>query len=207
MDLKTSVLLIVDVQNGFLPGGNLAVAGGDKILPVINRIAPLFTNVVLTQDWHPAGHLSFASSHAGKKVGDVVQLAYGEQVLWPDHCVQGTYDAELCDQLNVAHAQLVIRKGYVQNIDSYSAFMEADRQTMTGLAGYLNERGLKHCYICGLATDFCVAWTALDAVALGFEATVIEDGCQGIDLGGSLAKARIEMERAGVQLVGSESLF
>lgn len=207
MDLKTSVLIVVDVQNGFLPGGNLAVAEGDKVVPVINRIAPQFEHVVLTQDWHPAGHLSFASSHAGKKAGEIVDLAYGKQILWPDHCVQGTYDAQLSDALKVDHAQLIIRKGCTREVDSYSAFIEADRQTKTGLAGYLRERGLKHCFICGLATDFCVAWTALDARALGFEATVIEDACQGIDLNGSLSKAKTEMEMTGVRLVNSANLF
>ncbi|MGL4667049.1 MAG: bifunctional nicotinamidase/pyrazinamidase [Saezia sp.] len=207
MNLKTSVLIIVDVQNGFLPGGNLAVAGGDRILPVINRMAPLFLNVVLTQDWHPAGHLSFASSHAGKKVGEVIDLPYGKQVMWPEHCVQGTVDAEVSAELKADHAQLIIRKGYVRDIDSYSAFMEADRKTKTGLGGYLKERGLTDCYICGLATDFCVAWTALDARALGLEVAVVEDACQGIDLNGSLEKARSEMRGAGVKLVNSESLF
>ena len=207
MNLKTSVLIVVDVQNGFLPGGNLAVADAHKIVPIINGIAQRFTHVLLTQDWHPAGHLSFASSHPGKKVGDVVDFVYGQQVLWPDHCIQGTHDAALCEQMNVSHAQLIIRKGYVQDVDSYSAFMEADRKTMTGLAAYLKERGLTHCYICGLATDFCVTWTALDAKALGFDATVLEDACQGIDLNGSLARARAEMKLAGVELMNSANLF
>lgn len=193
------VLLVVDVQTGFLPGGNLAVDGGDRVIPVINRIAPLFSQVVLTQDWHPPAHQSFASAHKGRKAYEVIDMPYGAQVLWPDHCVQGTPDAQLAVDLQVTHAQLVIRKGYHPAIDSYSAFMEADHKTHTGLAGYLRELGVTHCYVCGLATDFCVAWTALDARALGFDATVIEDACQAIDLDGSLVKAYKEMDDAGVK--------
>ncbi len=169
------VLAIVDVQNCFLPGGTLPVPGGDQIIPLINRLAPLFRNVVMTQDWHTPAHASFASSHPGKKPFETIQLPYGTQVLWPDHCIQGTLDAELANELRVPHAQLVIRNGYRQHVDSYSAFLEADRKTMTGLTGYLKERGLKSIYFAGLATDFCVAWSALDAKSAGFDAVVIED--------------------------------
>lgn len=202
-----SVLIAVDVQNGFLPSGNLAVPQGDAIIPVINRLVPLFSNLIVTQDWHPKGHLSFASSHEGKSPGDVIELSYGSQVLWPDHCIQGTWDAELCSDANIKHAQLIIRKGYRPQIDSYSAFLEADKKTSTGLAGYLRDRGFKHCYICGLATDFCVAWTALDAKRLGFEVTVIEDACQGIDLNGSLEQAWKDMKLAGITQLQSINLL
>jgi nicotinamidase/pyrazinamidase len=197
------VLVIIDVQNCFLPGGTLPVAEGDKIIPIINRLGALFRNAVMTQDWHTAGHISFASSHPGKKPFETVQLPYGTQVLWPDHCVQGTADADVAKDLRVPHAQLVVRKGYRQHVDSYSAFLEADRRTMTGLTGYLKERGLKSVYFTGLATDFCVAWSALDAIRAGFEATVIEDATRGIDAGGSLARAWSDMTKAGVRRVQS----
>lgn len=202
----TDVLLVVDVQNCFIPGGSLAVNGGDEIVPIINRLVPAFRNVVLTQDWHTPGHISFASSHAGKKPFETVQLDYGTQVLWPDHCVQGTPGADLAPGLHVPQAQLIIRKGYRQQVDSYSAFLEADKKTHTGLAGYLKERGLKHVYLVGLATDFCVAWSALDARKLGFEATVIEDATRGIDAGGSMGKAWADMTGAGVKRVKSSDI-
>ena len=202
----TDVLLVVDVQNCFIPGGSLAVNGGDEIVPIINRLAPAFRNVVLTQDWHTPGHISFASSHAGKKPFETVQLDYGTQVLWPDHCVQGTPGADLAPGLHVSQAQLIIRKGYRQQVDSYSAFLEADKKTHTGLAGYLKERSLKHVYLVGLATDFCVAWSALDARKLGFEATVIEDATRGIDAGGSMGKAWADMTGAGVKRVKSSDI-
>jgi nicotinamidase/pyrazinamidase len=192
-------LIVVDVQNDFMPGGALAVPRGDEVLPVINRLAPRFANVVLTQDWHPRGHASFASSHPGRKPFDTVDLPYGRQVLWPEHCVQGTPGAALHAGLDVTKAQLVIRKGFHPDIDSYSGFVEADRRTSTGLAGYLKERSLKELYVCGLATDFCVAWTALDARAAGFEVTVVEDACRAIDLDGSLARAWNDLQAAGVQ--------
>ena len=197
------VLVITDVQNCFLPGGTLPVPEGDKIIPVINRLGALFRNVVMTQDWHTAGHVSFASSHPGKKPFETIQLPYGTQVLWPDHCVQGTPDADVAKELRVPHAQLIIRKGYRQHVDSYSAFLEADRKTMTGLTGYLKERGLKNVYFTGLATDFCVAWSALDARRAGFDAAVIEDATRGIDAGGSLARAWSDMTSAGVKRVQS----
>ena len=182
-----------------MPGGALGVPKGDEVVPLINRLAVDFENVVLTQDWHPRGHASFASSHPGKAAFETIRLNYGEQVLWPDHCVQGTYGAAFHPDLAVTHAQLVVRKGFRGNIDSYSGFMEADRKTSTGLAGYLKERGLTKLFVCGLATDFCVAWTALDARAAGFEVTVIEDACRAIDLEGSLARAWNDMQAAGVR--------
>lgn len=195
----STVLIVVDVQNSFLPGGSLAVPRGDEVVPVINELARRFANVVLTQDWHPAGHRSFASSHPSKKPFDTITLEYGEQILWPDHCVQGSEGARLSRDLEVAHAQLVLRKGYHPHVDSYSAFLEADGTTATGLRGYLHERGIDDVYVCGLATDFCVAWTALDARKLGFAAAVIEDACRAIDTQGSLAAAWEKMERAGIK--------
>ena len=204
--MKHACLVVVDVQNDFIPGGALAVPRGDEVVPVINRLAARFDNVVLTQDWHPRGHASFASSHAGKKPFETIELSYGTQVLWPDHCVQGTPGAAFHPDLDVARAQLVIRKGYHRDIDSYSGFLEADRKTRTGLAGYLRERKLKTLYVCGLATDFCVAWTALDARAAGFDTTVIEDASRAIDLDGSLAKAWSELAAAGVKRATSASL-
>jgi nicotinamidase/pyrazinamidase len=202
-----SVLIVVDVQNGFMPGGGLPVPQGDEVVPVINRMGQHFSHVVLTQDWHPAGHASFASSHKGKAPYDVINMPYGPQVLWPDHCVQGTHDAALHKDLHLPHAQLIIRKGFHPQVDSYSAFMEADRTTTTGLAAYLKARGLRKAYICGLATDFCVAWTALDARAAGFEAVVLEDACRAIDLDGSLDKAWQTMLAAGVQRLQSDQLI
>ena len=196
---------MVDVQNGFVPGGALPVAGGDQIVPLINRIARAFEHVVLTQDWHTPGHASFASSHPGKKPFETISLPYGTQVLWPDHCVQGTPGADLHPALQIRHAQLVIRKGYRRHIDSYSAFYEADRKTPTGLAGYLKERGLQQVFLVGLATDFCVAWSALDARKAGFAAAVIEDATRGIDTGGSLARSWRDMTGAGVRRLQSTS--
>jgi nicotinamidase/pyrazinamidase len=196
-------LIVIDVQNDFLPGGALAVAHGDEVVAPINRLAARFANVLLTQDWHPRGHASFASSHPGKRPFETARLAYGEQVLWPEHCVQGSHGAALAADLAIPHAQLVLRKGYHEGVDSYSAFVEADRRTPTGLAAYLRERGLNKLYLCGLATDYCVAWSALDARAAGFEATVIEDACRAIDLEGSLARARRDMAAAGVARTSS----
>lgn len=201
-----SVLIVVDVQNCFVPGGSLAVKEGDVIVPLINKIAKTFNNVVLTQDWHTADHVSFASQHSGKKPFEAVKLAYGNQVLWPDHCVQGTEGASLVKDLNIPHAQLVIRKGYHKDVDSYSAFMEADGKTSTGLGGYLKQRGIKRVFVVGLATDFCVAWTAMDARKQGFETYVIEDACRGIDAQGSLAKAWSSMKTAGVKRIQSGDL-
>jgi nicotinamidase/pyrazinamidase len=194
------------VQNDFMPTGALAVPRGDEVVPVINRLAARFEQVVLTQDWHPRNHASFASAHPGSKPFETIDLPYGKQVLWPDHCVQATPGAALHAGLAVPHAQLIIRKGHHRDIDSYSAFVEADRKTPTGLAGYLRERGLQKLYVCGLATDFCVAWTALDARAAGFDTTVIEDASRAIDLNGSLAKAMQDIARAGVRCAASGTL-
>lgn len=194
-----AVLIVVDVQNGFMPGGGLPVPLGCEVVPAINALAAQFANVVLTQDWHPAGHASFASSHAGKKPYDLMKMPYGDQVLWPDHCVQGTHDAALHADLHIPHAQLIIRKGFHAGVDSYSAFQEADRSTSTGLAAYLKARGLSEVHVCGLATDFCVAWTALDARSAGFDVTVHEAACRAIDLNGSLAAAWAQMHAAGIK--------
>ncbi|HYT85231.1 MAG TPA: bifunctional nicotinamidase/pyrazinamidase [Burkholderiales bacterium] len=196
-------LIVVDVQNDFCPGGRLAVQKGDEVVPLVNALAQRFANVVLTQDWHPPGHQSFATSHPGRKPFDSIKLPYGEQVLWPDHCVQGSDGAALHKDLSVPQAQLLIRKGYNKDVDSYSAFLEADRKTRTGLEGYLEERGIKRVFVCGLATDFCVAWTALDARKLGFAAAVIDDACRAIDNQGSLAAAWEKMKKAGVTRVRS----
>jgi nicotinamidase/pyrazinamidase len=195
---KASCLIVVDVQYDFMPGGALAVPKGDEVVPVINALLPRFASVVLTQDWHPPGHASFASAHAGKKPFETTHLPYGEQVLWPDHCVQGTPGAAIHAGLQATKAQLVIRKGYHDGIDSYSGFLEADRKTATGLAGYLKERGIREVFVCGLATDFCVAWTALDARSAGFATTLIEDASRAIDLNGSLAQAWQDLAAAGV---------
>ena len=201
------VLVVVDVQYDFLPGGSLAVAGGDEIVPLINKLASKFSNVVFTQDWHPANHVSFASQHEGKKPFDILELDYGAQVLWPDHCVWQTRGAELSRDLNIPHAQLIIRKGYNRSIDSYSGFQEADRETLTGLAGYLNERDVGRLYVVGLATDFCVAWTALDGAAGGFDVTVIEDATRAIDADGSLEQAWTDMKAAGVARIQSRDIL
>lgn len=200
------VLLIIDVQNDFCPGGRLAVAGGDLIIPVIHQIAPRFEHVVLTQDWHSPRHGSFASAHAGKHAYDSIELAYGAQVLWPDHCVQGTHGAELHPDLKLPQAELILRKGFRPQIDSYSAFFENDKTTATGLAGYLRERGLKRVFLCGLAYDFCVGFSALDARRLGFPAIVIRDACRGIDLNGSITAMEAQFTAAGVELIDSSDL-
>jgi len=198
-----SALLVIDVQNCFLPGGSLAVKDGEQVVPVINRLSRVFSNVVLTQDWHTGGHISFASSHSGKKPFETVDLSYGKQVLWPDHCVQGTDGAALSKDLAIPHAGLVIRKGFRKDVDSYSAFTEADGKTTTGLAAYLKARDIKNVFLAGLATDFCVAWSAIDARKAGFETYVIEDACRGIDAQGSLAKAWADMTAAGVKRIQS----
>lgn len=201
----TIALLIVDPQNDFLPGGALAVPHGDEIIPLVNRLALRFDKVILTQDWHSPGHISFASSHPGRLPFSTIELPYGSQVLWPDHCVQGTRGAEFAERLSVPQAQAVIRKGFHAHTDSYSAFLEADRKTRTGLAGLLRERGVSTVYLCGLALDFCVAWSALDARAAGFEAIVIEDACRAIDTHGSLDQAQRAFASAGVQRVTSDA--
>ena len=199
----TDVFIVVDVQNDFLPGGALAVKNGDEVIAPINALAKKFPNIVQTQDWHTKGHISFASSHSGKKPFETTDLAYGTQVLWPDHCVQGSPGAAFSDKLELPTVQLIIRKGYHPHVDSYSAFMEADKTTRTGLAGYLNERGIKRCFVAGLATDFCVAWTAMDATKAGFEVYMIEDASRGIDAMGSLSIALRNMDAAGVKRIKS----
>jgi nicotinamidase/pyrazinamidase len=201
-----AALIVVDVQVDFLPGGALAVPSGHEVIAPLNAIARRFHNVVLTQDWHPPGHVSFASSHHGKSPLDEVELEYGVQVLWPDHCVQGLPGALISSGLHIPHAQLVLRKGFRAAIDSYSAFREADRKTSTGLAGYLRERGIGRVFLAGLATDFCVSWTALDARQAGFECSVIEDACRAIDHAGSLRRAWAEMTEAGVQRIAAGSI-
>jgi nicotinamidase/pyrazinamidase len=201
-----SVLLVIDVQNCFLPGGSLAVKDGEQVIPVINRIAKSFANVVMTQDWHTPGHISFASVHPGMKPFETVDLAYGKQVLWPDHCVQGTDGASLSKDLDIPQAALVIRKGFHKDVDSYSAFAEADGRTTTGLAAYLTARDIERVFIAGLATDFCVAWSALDARKAEFETYVVEDACRGIDTQGSLAKAWADMDKAGVKRIQSADI-
>jgi len=200
------VLLVVDVQNDFIPGGALAVKEGDAIVPLVNQLAAGFEHVILTQDWHTPGHVSFASAHPGKKPFETITLGYGTQVLWPDHCVQGTPGADLHKDLKVPHAELIIRKGYRKQMDSYSAFFEADGKTTTGLAGYVKDRGFRHVYLVGLATDFCVCWSALDARKVGLGASVIEDSCRGIDANGSLAKAWEQMTKAGVKRIRSSDI-
>jgi nicotinamidase/pyrazinamidase len=203
---RTSVLLVIDVQNCFLPGGSLAVKDGDKVVPVINGIAKKFADVVMTQDWHTPGHISFASSHSGKKPFEILEVKYGKQVLWPDHCVQGTEGAALSKDLAIPHTELILRKGFNKDVDSYSAFTEADGKTTTGLAAYLKARKLQRVFIVGLATDFCVAWSALDARKAGFDVYVVEDACRGIDTQGSLAKAWADMNKAGVKRIQSGDL-
>ncbi|MCH8809693.1 MAG: bifunctional nicotinamidase/pyrazinamidase [Proteobacteria bacterium] len=203
---QRDVLLVVDVQNDFCPEGALGVPEGDAVVPVINRIQPGFAHVVLTQDWHPPGHQSFASTHPGHAPFETVEAAYGPQTLWPDHCVQGTPGAAFHPDLETTKAEMIVRKGTRAEIDSYSAFYENDRTTATGLAGYLRERGVTRVFICGLATDYCVHFSALDAAREGFEAVVIEDACRGIDLEGSLAAANQAMAEAGVAFIASAAL-
>lgn len=198
---EQDALLIVDVQNDFCQGGALAVPRADEVIPFINQLAPAFKHVLLTQDWHPAGHSSFASAHPGQQPFATVQMPYGAQTLWPDHCVQGSRGADFHPDLRTQQAQLIIRKGFRPHIDSYSAFYENDRTTPTGLAGYLRECGLRRLYLVGLATDFCVAYSAIDARQEGFETLVLLEGCRAIDLDGSLARAQREMQRAGVELI------
>jgi nicotinamidase/pyrazinamidase len=201
------VLLLIDLQNDFCPGGALAVAGGDAVLAPIHRIAPCFSHIVLTQDWHTPGHSSFASSHAGKQPYDQIELSYGPQTLWPDHCIQGSQGAEFHPALRLPQAELILRKGFRPRIDSYSAFFENDRVTPTGLAGYLDERGLTRVFLAGLAYDYCVGYSALDARRLGLEAVVLRDACRAIDLNGSVAKIEAQFSEAGVQFIESNVLL
>ena len=203
---ENAVLLVIDMQNCFLPGGTLPVKGGNEIIPIINELGKKFANVVMTQDWHTQHHTSFASSHPGKNPFETMELSYGTQVLWPDHCVQGSEDAMLAEGLDLPHAQLIIRKGYHNEVDSYSTFVAADKKTKTGLTGYLLERGLTEVYVCGLATDFCVSWSAVDARAAELTVSVIEDACRGIDLNGSVAAAWKSMAAAGVKRIQSTDI-
>lgn len=200
------VLLVIDVQVDFMPGGALAVAHGDEVVPVINRLARGFSHVVLTQDWHPAAHISFAANHAGRTPFETIELPYGKQVLWPTHCVQDTPGAALHRDLDIPHARALIRKGHHADVDSYSAFLEADRVTPTGLAGYLRETGARRVWCCGLATDYCVGWSALDARAAGFDVALIEDAARAIDLDGSLAAAWRNLQAADVTRVQSAAV-
>jgi len=195
------VLVVVDVQNDFCPGGALAVPQGDEIVSTVNRLAVGFAHVILTQDWHPRGHASFASSHPGRHPFETIELPYGQQILWPDHCVQGTEGAAFHPGLDVPHAELVVRKGFRSAIDSYSAFRENDHRTRTGLAGYLKERGFARVTLCGLATDFCVLFSAIDGHEAGFEVSVVTSACRGIDVDGSLSGAMRSMNEAGVALL------
>jgi nicotinamidase/pyrazinamidase len=203
---ERDVLLVVDVQNDFCPGGSLAVPRGDEVVPIVNRLAARFANVVLTQDWHPRGHYSFASSHPGRKPYDKLAGPAGEQILWPEHCVQGTAGAELRKDLHVPHATLVIRKGFHPRLDSYSTFFENDRTTPTGLGGYLRERGLTRVFLAGLAYDFCVRWSAEDAHRQGFAVVVIEDACRAIDVEGSAGATRARLQELDIPGVSAASI-
>jgi nicotinamidase/pyrazinamidase len=198
--IDRDVLIVIDVQNDFCPGGALAVPDGDAIIPEINRLAASYAHVILTQDWHPPGHTSFASSHSGKHPFETIQVSYGAQVLWPDHCVQGTTGAAFHPGLEVTHAELVLRKGFRNAIDSYSAFQENDHRTATGLAGYLRERGFERLTLCGLATDFCVGFSAIDGRRAGFGVSVVTSACRAIDIDGSLAREMRSMAEAGVTM-------
>jgi nicotinamidase/pyrazinamidase len=203
---EDDVLIVVDIQNDFCPGGALAVPRGDEVVAIVNRLAGRFRNVVLTQDWHPRGHLSFASTHPGKNAFDTIAASYGPQVLWPDHCVQETPGAQFHGALQIPHASLIVRKGHDRAIDSYSAFYENDRMTPTGLAGYLRERGIKRVFLAGLAFDFCVRYSAEDARREDFSVLVIEDACRGIDLGGSVAATRVSLATLGVRGIAAAEL-
>lgn len=205
--MSTDVLLVVDVQNDFCPGGALAVPNGDAVIPVIHRVAPIFEHVLLTQDWHSPHHASFAHAHPGKHPFEQTEMPYGPQTLWPDHCVQGTPGADFHPDLKLTQAELILRKGFRPQIDSYSAFFENDRTTATGLAGYFRERGLTRVFLAGLAYDFCVGYSALDARRLGFAAVVIRDACRAIGLNGSVAAMEAEFARAGVDLIQSAGLL
>lgn len=202
----SDVLIVVDVQNDFCPGGQLAVAGGDEVISVLHAIAPAFQHIILTQDWHSPRHASFASAHPGRNPFDQIELRYGSQTLWPDHCVQQTFGAEFHPGLHLPQAELILRKGFRPAIDSYSAFFENDRVTPTGLAGYLRDRGLTRVFLAGLAYDYCVGYSALDAARLGIPAFVVRDACRAIDLNGSVDRIEAEFAAAGVVVLHSEKL-
>ena len=202
----TDALLVIDLQNDFCPGGTLAIAGGDEIVPTVNKLAVRFDHVILTQDWHPAGHISFASAHPGAKPYGTIDTSYGPQTLWPDHCVQNSFGAALHPALSVPHAELILRKGFRVDIDSYSAFLENDHVTATGLAGYLRGRGLKRLFLCGLAYDFCVRHSAIDGTALDFECLVIGDATRAVNLSGSVLATDQAFEEAGIQRITSTAI-
>jgi nicotinamidase/pyrazinamidase len=204
--LPIDALLVIDAQNDFCPGGSLAVKDGDAIVPIINALGHRFDHVILTQDWHPAGHISFASSHMGKQPFETTEAPYGPQALWPDHCLQNSSGAAFHPALDLPHAELILRKGFRREIDSYSAFLENDHTTPTGLTGYLRERGLKRLFLCGLAYDFCVRFSAIDGTALGFECLVIEDASRPVDLSGSVAATNAAFAEAGVTRLSSSAL-
>jgi nicotinamidase/pyrazinamidase len=203
---ERDILLVVDIQNDFCPDGALAVPRGDEVVPVVNDLARRFRHVVLTQDWHPTAHLSFASSHPGRKPFDVIEAAYGPQILWPDHCMQGTQGAAFRKDLDIPHAELIIRKGFRREVDSYSAFFENDHTTPTGLAGYLRERGFARVFLAGLAFDFCVRYSAEDAHRCGFEVVVVEDACRGIDVDGSVGKTRRQLAELGIPTIAADDV-
>jgi nicotinamidase/pyrazinamidase len=203
---EQDILLAVDIQNDFCPGGALAVPRGDQVVPLINGLALRFAHIVLTQDWHPCGHQSFASMHPGRKQHETIEVSYGRQILWPDHCVQGTPGADFHKDLQVTHAELVLRKGYRRDIDSYSAFYENDRKTHTGLAGYLHERGFTRVFFAGLAFDFCVRYSAEDARREGFEVVVIEDACRAIDVDGSSLATHQSFAELDIRCIASGAL-
>jgi nicotinamidase/pyrazinamidase len=200
-------LLVVDIQNDFCPGGALEVPEGDQIVPIVNRLIDHFDHIIQTQDWHPANHQSFAKSHKGKEPYETIELNYGTQVLWPDHCIQGTEGAEFHPDLNTNKSQVIIRKGFRPEIDSYSTFFENDQKTSTGLTGYLKERNITELYAVGLATDFCVKWSVLDGIDEGFNMHIIEDAVRGIDLNGSLDLAWKEMKKKGVKITSSDKIL
>jgi nicotinamidase/pyrazinamidase len=203
----TDALLLIDLQPDFMPGGPLAVAGGDRILPAINALAARFDHVLLTQDWHPAGHISFAATHPGNQPYGVIQAPYGPQALWPEHCLQHTPGAALHPSLDIPHAELILRKGFRRHIDSYSAFLENDHTTPTGLAGYLRERGISRLFLAGLAYDFCVRFSAIDGKALGFDTLVLEDACRPVDLPGSVAETNAAFADSAIPRIQSTELL
>lgn len=203
---SSAALLVIDVQNCFVDGGSLPVPSGAEVIPVINKIAPFFQNIIVSQDWHPAGHISFASAHPGAIPFEAIKLPYGEQILWPDHCIQGSKDAALHPELDLPNTQLILRKGFHKDVDSYSAFMEADRKTSTGLAAYLRNRQIDTLYIVGLATDFCVAWTALDAREAGFTVYVVEDATRAITPGKSVESVWHTLNSKGIHRIQSDQI-
>jgi nicotinamidase/pyrazinamidase len=205
--IPTDALLVIDVQNDFCPGGALAVAEGDKVVPIINQLGQRFEHVILTQDWHPANHISFASTHPGTQAFTTIEVAYGTQTLWPDHCVQGTPGADFHPGLDLPHAEMIVRKGFRRQIDSYSAFLEDDHTTPTGLAGYLRERGLKRLFLCGLAYDFCVRASAIDGTAAGLECVVVEDATRAVNLENSIQETATEFKNQKIEVVSSDVLF